>query len=136
MPGGLCPPPTWPRRSPRSRCARSCPRRGASCRCYRAARLEAPAVGAGKEADAPGHAVGLVLGEALLDSRDDISPAGHGHDADVAVQRVEEGDVAVVEVGALAGLGNHDDDEAVLGSLTGKVLQVGVRRLQAGVLKK
>ena len=49
-----------------------------------AVRLEAPAVGAGEGADAPGHAVGLVLGEALLDSRDDIFPGGHGLDAHVA----------------------------------------------------
>ena len=79
-----------------------------------AVRLEAPAVGVGEGADAPGHAVGLVLGEALLDSRDDIFPGGHGLDAHVAVQRVEEGKVEVVKVGALGGLGDHDDVEAVL----------------------
>ena len=61
-----------------------------------AARLEAPEVRACEGVDAASHAVGLVLGEALLDSRDDIFLVGHGLDVHVTVQRVEEGEVAGV----------------------------------------
>ena len=86
--------------------------------CVVAARLEAPEVGAGEGADAISHAVGLVLGEALLDSRDDIISVRHGLDAHVAVQRVEEGKAEVVEVRALGEQGDHYDVEAVLGALT------------------
>ena len=47
-----------------------------------------------------------------------VSVVRHGLDAHVAVQRVEEGKVEVVEVRALGGQGDHYDVEAVLGALT------------------